>query len=174
MGNYWNILNPGGVKLSCMYHVNDSLLVRLLRKIGLAAQYGTRIVVLDQAGEPIMKMTKPFTFGLFSASVFDKDGLLGSVTEEKMGLEGRRYVLRDWAGVQRGQLEGDWRSYSLQMKDPRGATLGVISRKAEQVNKVIFSEMSAYYVVHLYVDQEDRRWRKFLLTASAAIALLLR
>jgi len=174
LSNYWNILNPGGVKLAVMHHSRDSIPIRLMRAAGLAAHYPTRITIADLAGRPLFAFKKGFTFGLFRAQVADQTGLLGTISEQKLGLEGRQYVLTDAQGRQRGQLEGDWRAYSLQMKDSRGAVLGKISRKSEQVNKVIFSEKSPYYVVHLYVDQPDEAWRRFLLGTSAAIALLLR
>lgn len=170
----WNILNPGGVKLARMHHAPDSLLVRALRSAGLAARYPARITIQDLQGRPLLSFRKNFTFGLFRAQVFDQHGFLGTVNEQKLGLEGRQYVLSDARGTIRGLLEGDWRSYSLQMKDAKGSILGKISRKSDHVNKVIFSENSPFYVVHLYVDQEDQAWRRLLLGTAAAIALLLR
>lgn len=172
--NYWNILNPGGVKLAVMHHSRDMLPIRLLRAAGLAAQFGTRIYLEDMQGRSLMEFHKGFTFGKFRATVKDESGLLGTVTERVMGLEGRQYVLADAQGVHRGQLEGDWRSYSLQMRDARGSILGKISRKSEHVNKVIFTDKSSFYVVHLYIDQPDLAFRKLLLGSAAAIALLLR
>jgi len=172
--NHWNILNPGGIKLARMLHAPDSLLVRTMRAVGLAAQYPARITIQDLQGKPLLSFRKNFTFGMFRARVYDQDGFLGTVTEQKLGLEGRQYVLRDARGTMRGLLEGDWRAYSLQMKDARGSILGKISRKADQVNKVIFSDNSPFYVVHLYIDQEDQSWRRLLLGSAAAIALLLR
>ena len=172
--NYWNILNPGGVKLAVMHHTRDPWPVRLLRAAGVQAQFGTRIAVEDLQGRLLLEFRKGFTLGRFRARVFDADGPLGTVTEQKLGLEGRQYVLTDREGRHRGTLEGDWRSYNLQMRDARGAILGRISRKSEEVNKVIFSEKTSFYVVHLYVDQDEVAWRKLLLGASAAIALLLR
>ena len=72
------------------------------------------------------------------------------------------------------KARGDhWRSYSLQMHDARGSTIGKISRKSEDINKVIFTEKSAFYVVHLYIPQPDA-FRKLLLGTAAAMALLLR
>jgi uncharacterized protein YxjI len=174
MANYWNILNPGGVKLAVMHHSRDPIPIRLMRAAGLAARYPTRITIEDLQGRPIFTLRKGLTFGLFRARVADENGFLGTVSEQKMGLEGRQYVLTDAQGRQRGQLEGDWRAYSLQMKDSRGSVLGKISRKSEHVNKVIFSEKSSFYVVHLYIDQQDQAWRRLLLGTSAAIALLLR
>lgn len=174
VSNRWNILNPGGVKLAVMHHSPDSLPIRLMRASGLAAQYPTRILLQDTQGHPLMAFRKGFTFGLFRATVSDEHGLLGTVTEQRLGLEGRQYVLADASGKVRGQLEGDWRAYSLQMKDARGSVLGKISRKSEHVNKVIFSEKSEYYVVHLYVDPEDQAFRRLLLGTCAAISLLLR
>ena len=172
--NQWNILNPGGIKLARMFHAPDSLLVRAMRGVGLAAQYPARITIQDLDGKPLLSLRKNFTFGMFRAWVYDQDGLLGTVTEQKLGLEGRQYILRDARGTTRGLLEGDWRAYSLQMKDARGSILGKISRKTDQVNKVIFSDNSPFYVVHLYVDQENPAWRRLLLGTSAAMALLLR
>ncbi|MGI5845307.1 MAG: hypothetical protein ACOX9B_14185 [Candidatus Xenobium sp.] len=172
--NQWNILNPGGIKLARIFHAPDSLLVRAMRGVGLVAQYPARITIQDMQEEPLLSFRKNFTFGMFRARVYDQGGLLGTVIEQKLGLEGRQYILQDAGGTMRGLLEGDWRAYNLQMKDARGSILGKISRKADHLNKVIFSSDSPFYVVHLYVDQEDQAWRRLLLGTSAAIALLLR
>lgn len=172
--NYWNILNPGGVKLAIMHHTPDPLPLKILRAMGVAANFGTLIRVEDTQGRPIMSFRKSFSFGMFKASVYDEAGeLLGRVTEKKLGLQGRTYVLSDAQGKMQGSLAGDWRAYSLQMHDARGSTIGKISRKSEDINKVIFTEKSAFYVVHLYIPQPDG-FRKLLLGTAAAMALLLR
>ena len=171
---YWDILNPGGVELAKMYHKQESLWIRFLRKINFSAQYAADIVIEDLSGVPLLGFRKDFSFSYFKARAKDQECRLGTITEEKMGLSGRRYILRDPEGKLLGHLEGDWKAYSLQLKDARGANIGKISRKADGVNPVVFTEKSAYYVIHLYIDQDDYRWRKFLLGTSAAVALLLR
>ena len=172
--NYWNILTAGGVRLAVMHHTPDSLPVKLCRKLGITATFGTKIMVEDTDGKPMLGFAKPFTFGMFKTEVRDTEGLLGRIEEEKVGLEGRSYVMYDAKGTPRGSLIGDWRSYSLQMRAAKGDVLGKISRKSDELNKVIFPEKSSFYVVHLYIDQNDKRWRKLLLSTCAAIGLLLR
>lgn len=174
MSNYWNILNPGGVKLALMHHTPDPLPLKLLRSLGVSANFGALIRVDDPQGRPIMSFRKSFSFGMFKATVHDESGILiGRIAEKKLGLQGRQYVLSDGHGKVLGELAGDWRAYSLQMHDARGSTIGKISRKSEDINKVIFTEKSAFYVVHLYIPQPDA-FRKLLLGTAAAMALLLR
>ncbi len=172
--NVWNITNSGGVKLATAAYVPENIFIRFLRMIGFEANYGARISILDNDGNPIMGITKPFSLGLFTARIKDTDGYMGTLKEEVQGLDGRRYVFYDNDGRVLGQLEGDWRSYSLQMKDPQTTALGKISRKSEGLNKVIFDEGADYYVVDLYIDPKDTKWRKMLLGCAAAIDLILR
>lgn len=174
MANYWNILNPGGVKLAIMHHNPDPLPLKVLRGMGVSANFGSLIRVEDTQGRPIMSFRKSFSFGMFKATVHDEsDVLMGRIAEKKLGLQGRHYVLSDGQGKVLGELAGDWRAYSLQMHDARGSTIGKISRKSEDINKVIFTEKSSFYVVHLYIPQPDS-FRKLLLGTAAAMALLLR
>ncbi|MBQ7568708.1 hypothetical protein IJT17_07890 [bacterium] len=172
--NVWNILTPGGVKLGTAAHVPDSIFVRCLRAIKFKANYGAKIAVCDADGNPILSITKDFSFGLFTARVKDVDGPVGTIKEEVLGLEGRRYVFHDMQGEELGCLEGDWRSYSLQIKEPRVASMGKLSRKAEGLNPVIFDEKNKYYVVDLYINPKNARWRRMLLGCCAAIDILLR
>lgn len=173
--NYWNVLNPGGVRLAIMHHTPDSLLVRFLRSIGFSAQYGTRILVEDPDGGPLMAFRKSFSLGLFSAAWQSIEGAKGVVKERKSQLSHHRYELCDASGKLLFILEGDWGSYSLQMKDASNNAIGKISRRSDEVtNRVVFPDQADYYVVHLYIDQPDRQKRGFLLGTAAAAALLLR
>ena len=172
--NVWNILNPGGVKLGTVAHTPDSLLVRFLRAIKFHANFGTKIAICDAEGNPIASITKPFSLGLFEARIKDVDGPLGTIKEIKQGLEGRRYVFYNIEGKELGCIEGDWRTERLQMKDPHTASLGKLTRRLEELNKAIFDEKSNYYVVDLYIDPKNVRWRKMLLCGAAAIDVLLR
>lgn len=172
--NVWNILNLGGVKMGTVAHVPDSIWVRFLRAIKFKANYATKIAVCDADDSPILSITKPFSLGTFTARVKDVDGIIGTIKEIKQGVEGRRYVIYNTDGQELGSLEGDWRSYSLQIKEPKVASMGKISRKAEGLNKVIFDEKTGYYVIDLYINPKNARWRRALLCICACIDPLLR
>ena len=173
--NVWNILNTGGVKMGTAAFAPESLWVRFLRAIKFKTNYGARIAVCDAEGNPIVTITKQFSFGLFTARLRDVDGPFGTMKEIRQGLEGRRYVIYDLQGKELGCLEGDWRSYSLQIKAPNVASMGKLSRKAaEGLNPAIFDEKSGYYVVDLYINPKDERWRRMLLCCCTAIDILVR
>lgn len=173
--NVWNILTTGGVKLGTAAFAPESLGVRFLRAIKFTANYGARIAVCNAEGQPIASIIKGFSLGLFTARLRDVDGPFGTLKEEKVGLDGRRYVIYDLKGEELGCLEGDWRSYSLQIKTPKVASMGKLSRKAtEGLNPVIFDEKSGYYVVDLYINPKDERFRRMMLCCCAAVDILVR
>lgn len=172
--NMWNILNTGGVKIGSVGYEPEKWYLRLLRFFKITASYGSRIAICDSNGDPIASITKPFSFDLFKARIKDVDGPLGTIEEVKQGYEGRRYVFYNTEGKELGSLEGDWRTNRLQMKDPRTASLGKIYRVDDDLNKAIFDEKSNYYIVELYIDPKNQRWRKMLLCGAAAIDLLVR
>lgn len=171
--NYWNILNPGGNKLAGLYQKKESLLARFLRFIGVKMCYAADIVIEDPDGNPIVGLKKTSSFGAFEISGKDTKIRLGKVKETKAKLEANKYEFFSPNGTYLGALEGNWENLSLQMKDRNNASIGKVSTDPDRLNPVIFSQKN-FYVVDLYIDQEEAPWRKFLLSTAAAMAAIMR
>lgn len=172
--NVWNILTPGGAKLGTAAYVPENIFVRIFRALGIKASYAATISVCDAEGTPIITIVKPFSFGLFTAKVKDVEGVVGYIKEIKQGLDGRRYVFYNVHGDELGSLDGDWRTGRLQIKEPNVASMGLVKRKSDELNPVIFDEKSGYYLVDLYINPKNSRWRRMLMCTCATIDILLR
>lgn len=173
--NGYDILTEGGGRLAEMEASVLPPFMRFLRRINLAAHYPRRIDVLGKNDRLLFLVEKPFSLGTFTATIKDAAGkTMARIRQRKRseGRTGQRIDIHNHRKQLLGYFEGDWQAWNMEVFDERSGLLGRITKRATNVNRVIYAD-DEHYVVALSrpIDGDSRR--KVMMTAAAALDLLM-
>lgn len=150
-------------------------LTRFFQSVGLGVQWPRRIQVIDTQGKTMLSLHKAIGYGRMSAAVRASDGVVvGRVRQvaREMGMSGERFEVRDRANKLLGYIVGDWRAWNLQMFDDSNGLLGKITKKGENVNRVIYADVDHFSVALSRPIPGDLR-RRLILSVAASLELLM-
>ena len=128
----------------------------------------------DETGEPVITITRGFTFLRSKVNVIDEHGSPVGYFQSKLFSLGGGFTVHNPAGEQIADVKGNWKGWDFQLSDLTGTELGRVKKKWAGAMKEIFTSADNYVIELNDSIGTNRGLAALLLAAGLAIDIVFK
>lgn len=173
--NAYDLIDPAtGQSVGTVQEHVRNIVMKILKLTTWAQYCPFAADMIDESGEKVLTLKKPFTLWGSTITVVDEvGGKIGHLRMQMRLAISARFDVYDSQGQQVATIRGDWASWNFNAVDNQGIQMATVTKKWAGLGKELFTSADNY-VVDISPSLKDQGLRKLILAAAIGIDMVLK